>query len=213
LTIELFHIGEILIAEMLSRVSARRQLHQVSCAVTGINLASELGAASAEFFANQALVKVHSGKQTYSCDGAQKIDILCVGEERAIAIEAKLGETRMSRSAFLERFCGSCENAGHRDPRIKGNMIALLDRQFPFKSGQICASLGNRSLTIAEHWWLVVRESVWINWASISPLRSARILVFEQLARVSCRTACEFDDLVLQVVGNDFADRWRIRFD
>jgi hypothetical protein len=211
-TIELSHIGESLIAEMLSRLSAQGQLQQVCCAVTGIDLTYDLGAASGSFFPNQASVQIHSHGQTFFCDGAQKIDVLCVGEEGAIGIEAKLGETRMSLSEFPKRFCKSCEISGHIDPRIKGNMVAVLDGSLPFEDRRILATLGNRSWPLPMHWWLVIRERVWTSWMRSVPLRFARILVFEQLARLSCRTATEFNDLVLQVIGKDFAEPWKITF-
>lgn len=213
MTIELAHVGEALITEMLSRLSARGQLDRVCCAATGTTLASELDTASPQFLADQALIKVHSPQQTYSCDGAQTVDVLCVGEQRAVAMEAKLGETRMSRTEFPKRFCGQCGISGHTDPRLTGNMIAVLDRLLPFANGRVFATVGNRSWPLSEHWWLVVRECVWKHWATQLPVRLARILVFERLAQLLCRTSCEFDDLVLQVVGNGFANRWNIRFD
>jgi len=183
----------------------------VSCAATGTSLACDLDTALPEFLADQAVLRVRSAEQTYSCDGAQTVDVLCVGQQHAVAMEAKLGETRMSLTEFPKRFCGQCGISGHADPRLTGNMIAVLDRLLPFANGRVFATVGDRSWPLSAHWWLVVRGCVWRSWANHPPVRLARILVFDELARLYGGPH-EFDDLVRHVVGHDFGNRWNIEF-
>lgn len=211
LMIELSHVGEALVSEMLSRVSERGQLDRVACAATGSSLTSDLDGTSPRFVADQAVLRVRSAERTYSCDGAQTVDVLCVGEQHAVAIEVKLGEARMSLTEFPRRFCGRCTISRHADPRLAGNMIAILDGLLPFADGRVFATLGDRSWPLRAHWWLVVRERIWRSWADRLPVHRARILLFDELARLYGGPR-EFDDLVQHVVGNNFAGRWNIEF-
>jgi hypothetical protein len=123
-TIELSHLGEAVVSELLTRLSVMGRLDRVLCKATGTSLASELDTGSPRLVADQALLRVHSDKVTYSCDGAQTVDILCVGQQQAVAMEAKLGVTRMASGEFPKRFCGPCGISGHADPRfVIGNSI------------------------------------------------------------------------------------------
>ena len=212
MTIELSHIGEVLISELLSRLCTAERLDQVRCKVTGISLASDLDTLSPRFIADQAQLRVQTDDATYACDGAQTVDVLCVGQQRAIAMEAKLGLTRMSPSEFPKRFCDPCSISGHSDPRLNGSMIAVLDRRLPFVNGRVCARIGDQGWLLGPHWWLVVRERVWNSWAVVLPVRLARILVFDELARLY-GDGHDFDDLVRHIIGNDFAKRWRVELD
>lgn len=209
--IKLSHIGEVLVSDMLSHLSARGDLQRVSCAATGTSLASELDTAAPQFLADKATLKISSAGRTYSCDGAQTVDILCAGQERAVAMEAKLGGTLMSFTNFPKRFCGEVKVSAHADPRVNGNMVGILDRLPPFSDSEIFATVDDRIWPISTHWWLVVRRRVWRSWANRSPVRLARILVFDDLAQIYGGPR-EFDDLVRQVVGNDFASHWKVEF-
>jgi hypothetical protein len=92
-------------------------------------------------------------------------------------------------------------------------MIALFDRRFAFGSrddDRIDASTPNGVSTVSHHWWLVMRRSVVQKWKREEndniPTRSARIVAFEDLVRLSDPT--NFDDFVLELIGKGFADRW-----
>lgn len=212
MTIELSHVGEPLVAQMLSTLAEREKLARVRCAATGTSLAADLVGDAPEFIADRALLRVHGGECIYACDGAQTVDVLGVAGGAAVAIELKLGVTRMTNAAFRERFCGTCSISGHRDPRLRGSMVAVLDRLLPFAVDQIAAVDGQRSWPLADHWWLVVRQPVWESWGKQLPVQSARILVFDELARLYGSTD-DFDQLVRSTVGSDFAARWQIQFE
>ncbi len=206
MTIALSHLGEPLIAEMLSSLSERSLLGQVRCAATGVTLAEDLGGERATFLPDQALLRLEAEGLAIACDGAQTVDILCIGQDRAVAMEAKLGDTRLSKVAFRNRFCGLCGVSGHRQPRLTGSMTAVLDGLLPFAASRI-AFTQDQAWELPEHWWLVVRERIWINWRQSSPVRFARILPFDRLAQLYGNQV-DFDQLVQRVVGNEFSAHW-----
>lgn len=219
MAIELFHVGEILVAEILSRLQDRGALDQVLGVVSGdgstVSLLSDLKAADVglqvRFAADSASVVVHSGSESFSCDGAQTIDVLCYGSNGfAVALEAKLGETRMRSGEFRSRFCVSCERADHLDARVRGSMVAVLEHDFPFlEEAELIAHIDDQEWRVHRAWWLVVRRQVWKSWRGMAPVRNARVLLFEDLASIYGSDR-EFDELVSQVIGTDFASRWKV---
>jgi hypothetical protein len=216
LPIELSHLGEDLIAEMLNSLAKRQELSHVICARTSRSFADDVRECglgeSLGFRADDALLVVRNGVSEYACDGEQKVDVLCTGVARAIAIESKLGETRMSSSEFRKRFCVRCEKSKHLNSRLSGSMVAVLERCLPFDDApDLVAHVDDDEWDIAQPWWLVVRQSVFSKWqkADDFPVASARILVFDSLAQ-TYGSRHEFDQLVQRVVGLDFATRWGI---
>jgi len=214
--IELSHIGEDLITEMLRSLAKRQELCRVVCAVSARSLGDdirELGLGeSLDFRADAAFLIVHKGDLGYACDGEQKVDVLCTGSGHAIAFEAKLGETRMGSSDFRKRFCVPCVESKHCDPRLSGSMVAVLERSLPFHgTPKLVAQAAGAQWTLARPWWLVVRRNVFDRWRKTDdiPVASARILVFDSLAQ-TYGSRQQFDQLVQRVVGSDFAGRWRI---
>jgi len=219
MAIELFHVGEVLTAEILSRLQARGILHQI-CAVSReegehrTSLADDFRTAGVElpakFVADSASVIARFEGQSFSCDGAQTVDVLCAGRnDRSIAIEIKLGETRMATGDFRKRFCVSCEKSRHLDSRLRGSMVAVLDRALPFPGeAELDAQFEHRTWSIGKEWWLVVRRRVWRSWRS-SPVRNGRVAIFEDLAKIY-GSPQDFDELVAEVVGSDFANRWAV---
>jgi hypothetical protein len=147
----------------------------------------------------------------YACDGAQKVDVLCTGNGNAIAIESKLGETRMTPAAFRKRFCDCCAPSKHSSPRVNGSMVAVLERNLPFEDTTLVAKIDGTRWTVAKPWWLVVRQSVFNGWQDPAqlPIKSGRILLFDSLARIY-GSRRQFDQMVQRVVGVDFAGRWEI---
>lgn len=213
--IELTHIGEDLIAEMLNSLAQRQQLPRVACAISARSLADDIRDSGLGepivFQADDAMLAVRNAACEYACDGEQTVDVLCGGAASAIAFESKLGETRMSSSEFRKRFCGQCKTS-HSESRLSGSMVAVLDRNLPFDGeSDLIASVDDRQWTLVGPWWLVVRQSVVDKWrkAKDIPVTSARILSFDALAQIY-GSRQQFDQLVQRVVGSDFAGRWRV---
>lgn len=212
MSIELSHVGELLVTRMLTALAQRGELDRVVCASTGVSLAADLGEAPSEFIADRARLRVSGGGELYACDGAQTVDVLAAAGDTAVALELKLGVTRMTYSAFRSRFCAPCGISGHKDLRLKGSMVAVLDRLLPFEAEHILVVDGARTWHLSKHWWLVVREQVWRSWAGRPPVESARFLILDHLAR-QFGGQVEFDRLVAEIVADNHATRWQIDFE
>jgi len=209
MTLQLSHIGEPLVAAMLSMLCRRGKAQSIRCAVTGRHLLDDLDARELEFHADRAKLQVVHDGQRFDCDGAQKVDVLAAGADKAIAIELKLGVTRLSTSEFSARFSQPCTMSKHSRPKINGSMIAVLERSTPFEMSKIFARIEDRQWTVAEAWWLVVRKRVFDRWEGDWPVRTARIALFESLAE-AYGDQSDFDDLVHSIVGTGFFSRWEI---
>lgn len=215
MSIKLSHIGEELIAEMLRSLAQRHELDRVVCAVSRRSLAKDIQEADLgeplAFRAEDASLIVRDDGLAYACDGEQKVDVLCTGEYRAIAFEAKLGETRMGSAEFRRRFCTRCEKSKHTDLRLSGSMVAVLERSLPFDGAPaLIGEIEGDQWTLVQPWWLVVRQSVVDKWRGDIPVTSARVLIFDSLVQ-AYGSRQQFDQLVQRVVGADFAGRWGIR--
>ena len=140
---------------------------------------------------------------------SQTVDVLCAGRESAVALEVKLSDTRMTVQAFQERFCHPCGISGHSDGRLTGSMISVLEGLLPFADGHVSAVRGDRTWPLSQKWWLIIREQVWGKWKNRLPVRSARVLVFDDLARLY-GTRGDFDELVHRIVGAEFSKRWKL---
>ena len=215
MAIELFQVGEVLVAEILARLQGRGALDRVRDVVSGTtSLLDDLGGAGIElpvrFYADLASVVVRSGERSFSCDGAQTIDVLCAGRTGlAVAMEVKLGETRMTIGEFRRRFCVRCEESRHVDSRLRGSMVSVLERDLPFPGGKLVVGIDDGEWIVSQAWWLVVRRRVWRSWRKTSPVRNARVLLFEDLASMYGSDR-EFDELMTEIIGTDFANRWGV---
>lgn len=213
LSIKLSHIGEPLVAQLLESLNKRGALDRVRCARTGRSLSDDIQAAELEppvsFRAVDATLVIHAADISYDCDGEQKVDVLCTGGQRAIAIEVKLGESRMGRALFLKRFGLQCEQSKHAKSSLRGSMVAVLERSFQFEASRVVAKVNSEGWEVATLWWLVVRRRILDTWlkSGIPVTDNARLLVFESLAD-TYGTKQDFDKLVSDTVGSSFADAW-----
>ncbi len=212
--VDISHIGEDLIAEMLRSIAQRKQLDRIICAATNRTFAQDVEefdlGEQLTFSAEDASLIVDTGSQKYSCDGEQKVDVLCLGKGSAIAFESKLGNTRMAAPEFRKRFCTMCAISKHSGSRLSGSMIAVLERSMPFEGEcRLFAKTNETSLLLRKPWWLVVRQSVFQTWniRSDIPVKSVRILLFDQLAQLF-GSRQQFDGTVTRLIGSDFSRRW-----
>lgn len=157
-SLKLHHIGESLVSAILQDLADKGKLRNIGEALASSGLSGPL-----KFTPDKAYLLLECDAEQYRCDGAQKADILCTGSgDKAVALELKLGFTRMSATAFEDRFLKPISRSGHADQRIKGSLAALLDRRIEGKPEdiKIQASIGIQRWEVAEPWWLVVRRSV-----------------------------------------------------
>lgn len=215
--LELFHIGEELIAEILTELAERTDLGNVQCELTGRSFAEEWDKAGVieapKFYADEASVHVDTDAGTYDCDGEQSVDVLCVAGGKAVAIEAKLGTSRVTPSEFQKRFCVPCEVSRHADRRLRGNMIAVLQRSFADacpRPGEVSCRINGHCTTLSTTWWLFLGRSVITQWrktnqaAFLGP--DARVADFDKL--VQRYGFNRFDALVGRIIGDGFCRRW-----
>lgn len=201
---------------MLQTLASRGRLDTLCCEVSGTTFADDVRLANLgtdlRFIPDEARLFVRAGSVEYMCDGAQRVDVLCSGDKRAIAFEAKLGLDRLRAKEFRDRFMTRCE-LSHGENRIKGKMVAVLERSFALDSGvELIGAIAHARWEIAKPWWLVVRRETLAGWRDRArpPLASARYIAFESIA-AAYGSASEFDRLVAEVVGTDFAARWGIK--
>lgn len=145
-------------------------------------------------------------------DGQHKVDVvLWVKPESAIALELKLGMTRLDLNSFQERFLAPCDKS-HDGSRIKGTMIAILERRFGCVSADkdLYVLIEDRKpVKLSPTWGLVMQQSVLDKWngklAALSDhvvLRSIQKLVHD------CGGKQEFNTLVKNLLDFDYFDEW-----
>jgi hypothetical protein len=211
--LKLHHIGEPLVAAMLQKIEAAGRLSNLVCPRTHVSVEDSISIGSLQrpfaFLPERASLSVSTESGRYICDGAQKVDVLCAGGERAIALELKLGEERLRANEFESRFMEDCATS-HGESRLKGKMVSVLERRFPWPGeATLRASAGTENWKVVKPWWLVVRKSVWDRWRKSNPpnLSNGRILVLEEVVReLGGETA--FNGLVRDLVCDNFFSVW-----
>lgn len=125
--IDLTHVGEVLVAELLKKnpCIVRRILESNNGMIeNGYKVFSEIN-----------LAPVQIGKQVYSFDGMSRIDVGIIytnqrGENICHPVELKLGtESLENCKSGIGRFTSRYRISNHDPQRIKGNMISILDRE------------------------------------------------------------------------------------
>ena len=216
--IKLHHFGEILVARILHAL-ARNLNSEIQCVrhtncslesvLTNQNIDQEL-----EFKANVQLNSTIINAQEIIFDGSHGIDVLCIGQNnRALAFEIKLGLDRMSFCAFTNRFLNPITVTDHASPRIKGNMIAILNYRTLGENhvNLSCQFQNENPQEIVPSWFLVIRRQVWNQWVGNVPALSqdAHIVIFEDLVQ-TFGGEVPFNNLVYELIGNDFYQDWTL---
>ena len=148
-------------------------------------------------------------------DGQHQVDVaLWVRPKCAVALELKLGITRLSGNTFNERFVKTC-GIGHGGTRVTGSMIAILERRLgPFLGkSDLYVNLENEtSVKLAPKWGLIVQQSVLDSWAKgVAPDLSENALVtsIQKLVNNYGRKR-EFNQLTQELLVFDYFDQWRL---
>ena len=198
--IELSHVGEILIAEILTRSLAARQFLRSAGFPLGDNLAI-----TPEVRPNSC------GSLVF--DGTHRIDIAIIDLDTNICFpfEAKLGLDRLGKNEFGKRFLNNC-GTSHNETRVRGSMIAILERLLPAECAGSQLTVDHQSLAypVSTKWGLICRAQVIENWELNSPPALSKNCVpicFEDLA-ATYGTAEEFNELVTTLLSQDYYDNW-----
>ena len=206
MSLQLFHIGELLIAEMFNQSEAvRAHFQSILIQSKTIRIAEAV---------TELCLRPCNGLRF---DGAHRIDVALLThdvdahERVCIPIEAKLGTARLTTSVFNERFLKQCVIDQHADPRISGNMIAVLERKLPVQCLQSPIETIHRGIVylLTEGWVLVVRRRLANEWrvnGMPALSKSCTLVAIEDL--VSVFGEGNFDDLVRRVLNFEYYKEW-----
>ncbi|MGB3726526.1 MAG: hypothetical protein WA981_12215 [Glaciecola sp.] len=198
--IQLTHIGEHLIAKMLSTSKEARST-LLNTNDTAFNL-----------FEPEIRLNPLAG---LIFDGAHKIDVSVLNPStgECIAIESKLGLDRMSKTEFEKRFLAKCETS-HDASRVKGTMISVLERQLPSKiSGEkLTVTYKDLQYKVADKWILIVRRKIKNRWQlrGKPPLsQNCKVIVFEDIVD-SLGGERAFNKLTNELISQNHYIEWSL---
>lgn len=199
--IQLSHIGEELLAQMLSD----------SDSVRSSLFGGYVSSPQPSIFVPELRL---NNVGALGFDGVHKIDVAALNLETGICypIEAKLGFERLGRNEFEKRFLGEC-GTSHGNTRVKGSMIAILEGKLPhsYTGQQLTVSWEGQQFTVSPLWVLVARKSVIAKWKESQPPRlssNCQVIEFENLVE-AYGSASEFNSLVGRLVNVDYFKEWR----
>jgi hypothetical protein len=214
------HFGEALVAALLRQIAERDTFAELHCYSTQdrqpvrmTELLARMGIGrQAAFHDNVELDPVTVGETRAGFDKLSQIDCLVEDGQHGIAVEIKLGLTRMGVADFEDRFFDDCGWSRHVPPQIKGNMIAILDGRFSQRElagVHLSARIGNRAVPLSREWLLLLRGTIWQKWAKRSPSfnRPCHVILFEEFVPAVGGPE-EFDGIVRELIGNEFAAAW-----
>lgn len=201
---------------MLQKLEAAGRLSNLVCERTHVSVEDDIAAGRLErpleFLPEKATLRVLANGGDLTCDGAQKVDVLCGSSGQwAVPFELKLGEERLRTSEFQSRFLRGCSTS-HAGSRLKGTMISVLDRRFSASDAAVLrASLSTGAWEVVRPWWMVVRKVIWLRWAQtgIPSLTNGRFLVLEKVVQEFGGEEA-FKGLVRELVCGNFFNEWSI---
>jgi len=199
------HIAECLIAEMYNRSPDVRAL-----------FAEQLGRTISLSDGSTAIPNL----QLTTCgpfrfDGAHKIDIAVLDKATfsCVPCEAKLGNDRLGKTDFEKRFLGSCRTS-HKNTRIAGSMIAILERKLPSPclNYPVFVNHEGKDYRVISPWVLILRKTVCDSWTKYgAPLLSPACIhiSFEAIVR-ALGGKVRFNSLVGELVNFDYYETWKV---
>jgi hypothetical protein len=148
-------------------------------------------------------------------DGAHKIDIAILDKAAlsCIPCEAKLGNDRLGKTEFEKRFLGSCAMS-HKNTRIAGSMIAILERKLPSPClhSPVLVNHEGRVYQVSSPWVLIMRKTVYDSWTKYgAPLLSpvGIQITFEAIVEALGGKA-RFNLLVNELLNFDYYEAWKV---
>ncbi len=198
--LELSHVGEILIAQILSGSPAARMLIRSIGFPIRENLA--------------IIPEVHlSSCGPLAFDGTHRIDIAVLDLDNKICFpfEAKLGLDRLGKNEFEKRFLNHC-GTSHKNTRVRGSMIAILERLLPeqCKGQELTVKYQNQIYPVSKKWGLICRAQIikkWINNGSPSLSKDSVLVRFEDLA-AAFGSEDAFNALVTTLLDQNHYKNW-----
>jgi hypothetical protein len=205
--ISLSHLGEVIVAEMAERKRA------ATLDALGLTELADLNHVRAldRFAFYECRLARHHG---YIFDGASRIDVvLWVRPDLAVALELKLGATRLTKSRIDGEFLLDCRTS-HKDKRIAGNMMAILDRRFATIApvDGLSVELDGSVVQLSRNWFVVTRQSVLNGWAGDSRPNFSRNTTCVTIDKLAAAFGGQqpFNALVRELLDIDYFDAWVI---
>lgn len=156
-------------------------------------------------------------------DGASRIDMLLLLEgNRGLPFEIKLGSTRLSKGRIDDEWLRGCEKS-HCETRWSGNMMSILERDFPegttreplYANVRYGARADLQRVMLTPQWFIIARDRVIQSWGrpGARPNFSANVgfLSFESIVARHEGAGVpgqEFNALVRNLLKFDFYKRW-----
>ncbi|MDN3714841.1 hypothetical protein [Vibrio breoganii] len=198
--IELNHIGEKLICEMINSSDSVKSV--LMCAM-GIESSAFIAVPEIRLDACSGLI----------FDGVHKVDVCILDTQNntCFPIEAKLGLDRLSKNEFAKRFMKPCKTS-HNDTRVAGSMISILERQLPSQctNQDLTVSYQGQKYVLTKEWGLISRSAIHNKWHSNgfpSLTEKCKHVAFESLARTYGDKGA-FNNLVTNLLNVDFHAQW-----
>jgi len=190
---ELHHIGEPLLAAILTELSRQGRLSgvrvkrlagDVDCDTAEVKFDAEISFAEAfgTFLGDQPKFAAECSlrHRELSFDPLSQIDLLMIGSRTAMPWEIKLGKTGLGRGDFLTKFCqGTGANKQHTK-LVAGSMISIL-QDWVGNTGRLMdgggldaddSSPSGLRIPLERRWGLIARRSVVKALAKSSPIRT-----------------------------------------
>lgn len=146
-------------------------------------------------------------------DGAHKIDIAIIDDETGtcIPIEAKLGLDRLTKNEFEKRFLSGC-GTSHKNTRITGSMISILERSLPdtCKHSPLTVTTKNREYVLSKNWILLCRKKVLEKWeknGTPNLSKNCKVVAFEDLVK-TFGTRDKFNSIISEMLKQDYYENW-----
>lgn len=146
-------------------------------------------------------------------DGAHKIDIAILDKATSFCIpcEAKLGNDRLGKTEFENRFLELCRTS-HNNTRITGSMIGILERKLPNPclNSPVLVCHEGKDYQVTLPWVLIVRKAILDSWKNfgVPSLSYTGIPVSFEAIVESFGGKTPFNSLVGELVSFDYYETW-----
>jgi hypothetical protein len=161
------HMGEALVAELLHRLGTSIEDLRAVDPHSGTKqpikrlVSSFAGASPVAVRANAPLDALSS---SVCFDGMHDIDCAIEFDTSVVALELKLGATRLRLEEFRERFADKAPRLTHGGRRISGSMVAILDHNGD-DVAKTKLTLRSGGKPIQQQWGLVVARQTMNTWS------------------------------------------------
>ncbi len=203
--ISLSHLGEVIVAEMAER--ERTAIIDILRLTDSADLDHVRTVSTFAF--HECRLSPHRG---FIFDGASRVDVvLWIRTDLAVALELKLGATRLTKTRIDDEFLRDCR-LSHNDTRIAGNMMAILDRRFGdiAPADGVSVQLDDKNIPLSREWFVVTRQSVLDKWVGDNRPSFSSYTSCVSISNLANAFGGQqrFNDLVRELLNIDYFDEW-----